>query len=105
MQPISRERDMHKKSTKKNTQKNTDTTFQMGERPCYNKIFFPFQAGVSFSRFIIKHRNTDNIEDVKRVLCSLEKDTLLLALIPIAFDGDLDIQVQLNGLFTNKFSN
>ena len=66
------------------------------------KIVFPIQAGASFSRFIVKHRNTNAKEDVKRALCSLEKDTLLLDLIPIAFDDDLNIQVQLNCLFTEK---
>ena len=40
--------------------------------------------------------------EVKRVLSSLEKDALLLDLIPIAFDDDLHIQVQVNGLFTDK---
>ena len=68
------------------------------------KIVFPFQAGASFSRFIIKNWNTEAVEDVKRVLSSLEKDTLLLDLIPIAFDDDLDIQAQINGLFTEKDS-
>ena len=63
------------------------------------KITLPVKAGASFSNFIIKHRNTKGIEEVKRVL---EKDTLLLDLIPIAFDDDLDIQLQLNLLFTEK---
>ena len=36
------------------------------------------------------------------MLGSLEKDTTLLGLIPLAFDDDLDIQVQVNGLFVDK---
>ena len=68
------------------------------------KIVFPFQQGVHFLRFVIKHRKTEPVEDVKRVLSSLEKDTLLIDLIPIAFDDELDIQVQLNGLFTDKLN-
>ena len=60
------------------------------------------RTGDSFQRFAINHRNTEASEDVKRVLGSLEKDTTLLGLIPIAFDDDLEIQVQVNGLFTDK---
>ena len=66
------------------------------------KIVFPFQAGASFSRFVINHRKTEAFEDFKRALDSLEKDTILLDLIPIVFDEDLGIQVQINGLFTKK---
>ena len=36
------------------------------------------------------------------VLSSLKKDGLLLDLIPIAFNDDLETQVQLNSLFTEK---
>ena len=38
----------------------------------------------------------------KRVLRSLEKDAMLLDLIPTAFNGDLETQVQLTGLFTDQ---
>ena len=66
------------------------------------RVELPFQEGSSFKKFQIQHRNTESIEDVKRVLCSLEKDTLLLDLIPIAFDNDLEIKVQLTSLFPDK---
>ena len=29
------------------------------------KILFPLRAGATFSRFVIKHRNTEAVEDVK----------------------------------------
>ena len=67
-----------------------------------DKIFFPCRVNTHFPIFVIKHRKTEAIEDVKRVLSSLEKDALLLDLIPIAFNDDLETQVQLNGLFTDK---
>ena len=66
------------------------------------KIVFPLQVGAHFPRFIIKHRNTEDIEEVKEVLNAFEKDTLLLTLIPIAFDIDLDTQVQVNSLFVDQ---
>ena len=40
-------------------------------------------------------------EDVKQVLANLEKAALLLNLIPIAFNDELDREVQLNNLFVN----
>ena len=66
------------------------------------KIVFPLKTGAHFSRFIVKHRNTMDIEEVKAVLNTFEKDALLLILIPIAFDDDLETQVQENSLFVDK---
>ena len=66
------------------------------------KIVFPPSKGAHFSRFIVKHRNTDDIEEVKEVLNAFEKDDLLLTLIPIAFDIDMETQIQLNSLFVDK---
>ena len=66
------------------------------------RVELTFQEGSNFKKFAIQHRNTESVEDAKRVLCSLEKDTLLLDLIPIAFDDDLEIKAQLTGLFTDK---
>ena len=66
------------------------------------RVELPFQEGSNFKKFNIQHRNTESVEHVKRVLCSLEKDALLLDFIPIAFDDDLEIKAQLTGLFTDK---
>ena len=66
------------------------------------RVALPFQKGSSFKKFTIQHWNTESFEDDKTVLCSLEKDTLLLDFIPIAFDDDLEIKAQLIGLFTDK---
>ena len=66
------------------------------------KIVFPLRAGAHFQRFNIKHRNTVDLERVKEALYSFEKDTLLLNLIPIAFDIDLDTQIQVNNLFVDQ---
>ena len=66
------------------------------------KIVFPLIKGAHFSRFIVKHRNTEDVEEVKEVLNAFEKNELLLTLIPIAFDIDLDTQVQVNSLFVDQ---
>ena len=50
----------------------------------------PLQENLHSKRFAIKHRFTESKEDVKTVLASLEKDALMLNLIPIAFNDDLD---------------
>ena len=65
------------------------------------RVELPFPTGSNFKEFSILHQNTESVEDVKQVLSSLEKDTLLLDLIPIAFD-DLATSAQVNGLFTDK---
>ena len=59
------------------------------------KVELPFQEQWHNQKFEIKYRNAESIEDVKTVLASLEKDALLLNLIPIAFKDDLDREVQL----------
>ena len=58
------------------------------------RIEIPFQEGSNFKKFEIQYRNIESAADVKRVLSSLEKDTLLFDLIPIAFDDDLEIKVR-----------
>ena len=37
------------------------------------KIVFPFRAGAHFSIFIVKYRNTEDIEKVKRVRSNFER--------------------------------
>ena len=66
------------------------------------KVVFPLRAGAHFRRFNIKQCNTVDLERVKEALYSFEKDTLLLNLIPIAFDIDLDTQIQVNNLFADQ---
>jgi hypothetical protein len=66
------------------------------------KNVLPPKAGHHFPRFIIKHRNTEDNEEVKKVLKAFEKDVLLLTLIPIAFDIDLETQVQFDSLFVTR---
>ena len=66
------------------------------------RIELPFQQVANFKEFTIQYRNTIAVEDVKGVLSCLEKDALLLDLIPIAFDDDLETKAQIHGLFTDK---
>ena len=47
------------------------------------------------------HRLVESKEDAKQVLAGLEKEALLLDLIPIAFNDELDKEVQFNCLFVN----
>jgi hypothetical protein len=61
----------------------------------------PFQVDSHFKKFAIKYRARESVEDVKLVLAKLEEESLLLKLIPIAFNDELDREVQLNELFVN----
>ena len=47
------------------------------------------------------NRFVESKEEVKRVLDILEKEALLLNLIPIAFNDELEKDVQHNNLFMN----
>ena len=64
-------------------------------------IELPFQENTHFKKLAIMHRLVESKEDTKQVLAGLEKETLLLDLIPIAFNDELDKEVQLNCLFVN----
>ena len=63
----------------------------------------PFQENVHFKKFTIMHRLVESKDEVKQVLAGLEKEALLLDLIPIAFNDELDKEVQHNNycLFEN----
>ena len=45
-------------------------------------------------KFTTKHRHTESKEEIKAALDALEKDALLLNLIPIAFGDDLEANEQ-----------
>ena len=60
------------------------------------------QEDSRFKIFAIKYRTRESVEDVKLVLAKLEKESLLLNLIPIAYNEELDKDVQLNELFVNR---
>ena len=55
-----------------------------------------------FKKFEIKFRNNDSKEEVKKILSSLEKEALLLDLIPIAFNEELEGELQSFNLFAEK---
>ena len=55
-----------------------------------------------FKKFEIKHRNNESKEEVKSALSNLEKDETLLNLIPIAFNEDLEGEIQTFNLFIEK---
>ena len=61
----------------------------------------PFQENVHFKKFAIMHRLVESKDEVKQVLAGLEKEALLLDLIPIAFNDELEKEVQHNCLFVN----
>jgi len=66
------------------------------------KVVFPCKVKLHFPRFIVKFRNITDIEELKVTISTLEKDALLLTLIPIAFNDDLETQNQINGLFVDQ---
>ena len=61
----------------------------------------PFQENSHFKNFAIKYRNAESMEDVKTVIANLEKDALLLDLIPNAFNEDLESKIQSASLFVD----
>ena len=61
----------------------------------------PFQENVHFKKFTIMHRLVESKDEGKQVLAGIEKEALLLDLIPIAFNDELDKEVQHNCLFEN----
>ena len=61
----------------------------------------PLQENVHFKKFTIMHRLDESRDKAKQALVGLEKEALLLDLIPIAFNDELDKEVQFNCLFTN----
>ena len=62
----------------------------------------PFQENVRFKKFTIMHRLVESKDEVKQVLAGLEKEALLLDLIPIAFNDELDKEVQHNCLLRTQ---
>jgi hypothetical protein len=55
-----------------------------------------------FKKFEIRFRNNDSKDEVKKILSSLEKDALLLELIPIAFNEELEREMQSFNIFGEK---
>ena len=50
----------------------------------------PLQEGSHFKKFAIRYRNAVSMDDVKTAIANLEKDGLLLDLIPTAFNDNLE---------------
>ena len=76
-------------------EKNTEKT--------YVDVEIPGQENSShFKKFEIKFRNKESREDAKLVLTSLEKEKLLLSLIPLAFNDNLEGEAQTFSLFLEK---
>ena len=65
-------------------------------------VELPFQEESHFKKFEIKHRNNESKEEVKIALSNLEKDETLLNLIPIAFNEDLEGEIQTFNIFIEK---
>ena len=61
----------------------------------------PLQEGSHFKKFSIRYRDATSMEDVKSAIANLEKDGLLLDLIPIAFNDDLESKIQSASLFVD----
>ena len=76
-------------------EKNTEKT--------YIDVEIPGQENSAhFKKFEIKFRNKESREDAKLVLTSLEKEKLLLSLIPLAFNDNLEGEAQTFSLFVEK---
>ena len=55
-----------------------------------------------FKKFEIRFRNNDSKDEVKNIMSSLEKEALLLDLIPIVFNEELQGEIQTFSVFAEK---
>ena len=76
-------------------EKNTEKTYVDVEIPGQ-------ENSAHFKKFEIKFRNKESREDAKLILTSLEKEKLLLSLIPLAFNDNLEGEAQTFSLFVEK---
>ena len=60
------------------------------------------EDSANFKRFEIKYREKESKEDAKLIFNSLENEQLLLSLIPLAFNEDLEGEIQTFSLFVEK---
>jgi hypothetical protein len=58
----------------------------------------PVQRETHFEKFEINFRKKESKEEVKEALSIIEKEALLLSLIPIAFNEELESEVQIPSL-------
>ena len=80
---------------------NATLMMSLTEKDVY--IELPIQDSASHFRiFNTKFRDKESKEDAKSILCDLEKDQLLLDLIPIAFNEELEGELQTFSLFIEK---
>ena len=63
-----------------------------------DNVELPVQEESHFKKFNIKFRNAESKEEVKQAISSLEKEALLLDLIPIAFNEELESEIQIASL-------
>ena len=68
-------------------QKDTDEE-ELSEKESNNEL--PVQVDTHFKKFNIKFRKAESKEEIKQAISTLEKEALLLNLIPIAFNEDLE---------------
>ena len=58
----------------------------------------PVQCETHFEKFEINFRKAESKEEVKQAISVIEKEALLLNFIPIAFNEDLESEVQISSL-------
>ena len=61
-------------------------------------IELPVQFGSHFKKFTIRFRNAESKKEVKQAISNMEKEALLLNLIPIAFNDEMESGVLISSL-------
>ena len=62
-------------------------------------VELPVQVDPPFKKFNIKYRKAESKEEVKQAISTLEKEALLLNLIPIAFNDEMESALLISSLF------
>ena len=63
-----------------------------------SNVELPVQFGSHFKNFTIRFRNAESKEEVKQAISVMEKEALLLNLIPIAFNDEMESGVFISSL-------
>ena len=77
-------------------QKDTDEE-ELSEKE--GNVELPVQVDTHFKKFNIKYRKAESKEEVKQAISTLEKEALLLNLIPIAFNDEMESELLISSLF------
>ena len=82
-------------------QKDTDEE-ELSEKE--GNVELPVQVDTHFKKFNINYRKAESKEEVKQAISTLEKEALLLNLIPIAFNDEMESALLISSFFLVQYS-